>query len=96
MTHQYHCKIHISSTLQVIRLLGLEAAKRKVKAYIRFVPAVYQSPDKGFHDEKEALKPFGDLGIWVHESLRVLGNMKEYVFIVVLEKPCVDNIATLV
>lgn len=82
MAHQIP-KIHISNTLQVVRLLGLEATKRKVKAYVKFVPAVYQSPDKGSHDEKEVLKPFGDLGIWVHESLRSLGNMKEYVFVII-------------
>lgn len=74
----FRTQIHISSTFQVARLLGLEAEKRKVKAYVRIAPATYESQDKGSHDEKEDVKPLGDMGIWMHESLRCLGAMKEW------------------
>lgn len=60
-------------------MLGREAAKRKVKAYIRMQHAFYETPAKGTHDEKEDVKPAGTIGIWWHETLRVLASIEEYV-----------------
>ena len=52
---------------------GLEAAKRKVKSYVRLQMPWYECSEKGTHDEKEDPKPLGVLGTWWHETLRILG-----------------------
>ncbi|KAH0830373.1 hypothetical protein J3R83DRAFT_1767 [Lanmaoa asiatica] len=49
--------IAIKLTFTVARIIALEAAKRSVKAYVRLQQPVYESPDKGPHDEKEDVKP---------------------------------------
>jgi hypothetical protein len=72
-------QIHINSTFNVSRLIGLEAAKRKVKAYVRPQPPFYTSPEKGSHDEKEDIKPVGSIGTWWHETLRALAAIEERV-----------------
>ena len=58
-------------------MLGLEAAKRRVKAYIRVQHPFFETPSKGAHDEKEDIKPLGSLGIWWHESMRLLASIEE-------------------
>jgi hypothetical protein len=73
-------QIHITSTFNVSRLIGLEAAKRKVKVYVRAQPPFYTSPDKGSHNEKEDIKPVGAIGIWWHETLRALAAIEEWVY----------------
>ena len=70
-------QIHVNSTFNVSRLIGLEAAKHKVKAYVRAQPPFYMSSDKGSHDEKEDIKPVGLVGIWWHETLRALAAIEE-------------------
>lgn len=60
-------------------MLGREAAKRKAKAYIRTQHPFYETQAKGTHDEKEDVKPVGTIGIWWHETLRVLASIEEYV-----------------
>jgi hypothetical protein len=60
----------------VARLIGLEAARRKVKAYIRLQHPFYDT-EKGAANEKIDIKPAGTLGIWWHETLRVLGAIEE-------------------
>lgn len=72
-------QIQISSTCNVARMLGTEAAKRKVKAYVRIQQPFYECPSKGSHSEKEDLKPVGTLGIWWHESLRMLAAIEKCV-----------------
>ncbi|KAF8797845.1 hypothetical protein BYT27DRAFT_7265004 [Phlegmacium glaucopus] len=69
--------IQINTTFSVARLLGLEAAKRKVKAYVRIQHPFYETPSKGVYDEKEDIKPSGTLGIWWHETLRTLASIEE-------------------
>ncbi len=61
------------------RLIGQEAARRNVKAYVRLQQPWYESPEKGSHDEKEDVKPYGVIGTWWHESLRILGAIERYV-----------------
>ncbi|KAK0445520.1 hypothetical protein EV421DRAFT_1902467 [Armillaria borealis] len=56
--------IQISTTCNVARILGEEAAKRKVKAYCPW-------------DEKQNPKPSGTVGTWWHETLRILANMED-------------------
>lgn len=58
-------------------MLGLEAAKRKVKAYVKIHHPFYETASKGIQDEKEDVKPSGTLGIWWHETLRVLASIEE-------------------
>jgi hypothetical protein len=58
-------------------MLGLEAAKRKVKAYVRVQHPFFETSSKGVHDEKEDIKPVGTLGIWWHESMRSLASIDE-------------------
>ncbi|KAG6849334.1 hypothetical protein H0H93_009300 [Arthromyces matolae] len=66
--------IQINTTLNVARLIALEAAKLKVKAYVRNQQPFYDtgSSSKSQHTEKEDIKPADTLGIWWHETLRVL------------------------
>lgn len=60
-------------------MIGLEAAKRKVKAYIRLQLPFYETPSKGSHDEKVDIKPAGTIGTWWHETLRMLAAIEECV-----------------
>jgi hypothetical protein len=64
-------------TCNVARLIGLEAARRKVKAYVRLQHPFYDTPEKGAANEEIDIKPAGTLGIWWHEALRVLGAIEE-------------------
>jgi hypothetical protein len=68
-------QIIINSTCRVAHLLGLEAAKRKVKGYVRIQQPFYESLKKGSHAEKDDIKPTGTLGTWCHETLRILGTI---------------------
>ena len=61
------------------RLIGEEAARRNVKAYVRLQQPWYECSEKGLHDEKEDVKPYGVIGTWWHESLRILGAIEGYV-----------------
>jgi hypothetical protein len=74
-------QIQINTTCNVARLIGLEAAKRKVKAYARVQHPFYEtsSSSKESHDEKEDAKPIGTIGIWWHEALRMLAAIEESV-----------------
>ncbi|KAL4250390.1 hypothetical protein ABKN59_003342 [Abortiporus biennis] len=65
-------KIQISHTFNIARLIGLEAASRRVKAYVRIQHPFYECKERGNHDEKEEAKPEDVLGIWWHETLRML------------------------
>lgn len=69
------------NTAQVSYSLGLEAAKRKVAAYVRIQPPYYECPaektDKQAHTEKDKLKPEGVRGVWFHETLRLLAGIKD-------------------
>ncbi|PPQ86881.1 hypothetical protein CVT25_012600 [Psilocybe cyanescens] len=69
--------IQISSTFAIARLLGLEAAKRKVKAYIRIQQPFYETSAKHPAVETEDVKPVEAMGIWWHESLRMLASIAD-------------------
>ena len=69
-------QLQIGYTCNVARLVGLEAAKRKVKSYVRLQMPWYECSEKGTHDEKENPKPLGVLGTWWHETLRILGAIE--------------------
>jgi hypothetical protein len=69
--------IQINTTCNVARMLGQEAAKRKVKAYVRVTLPFYETSSKGSHDEKEDPKPDGTIGIWWHETLRMLASVED-------------------
>lgn len=69
--------IQISTTCNVARILGEEAAKRKVKAYVRLQLPFYETSNKGPWDEKQNPKPSGTVGTWWHETLRILANMED-------------------
>jgi len=58
-------------------MIGLEAAKRKVKTYVRVQHPFYETVSKGSHSEKEDVKPVGTIGIWWHETLRMLAAIEE-------------------
>lgn len=61
-------------------MIGLEAAKRNIKAYVRIQLPFYETSSKGSHEEKADIKPDGTIGIWWHESLRMLAAIEEYVY----------------
>jgi len=69
--------IQYNATYCVSRMLGLEAAKRQVKAYIRIQHPWYETSPKGGHDEKDNVKPNGTIGTWWHETLRGLGAIDD-------------------
>ncbi|CAK5279377.1 unnamed protein product [Mycena citricolor] len=69
--------IQIDRTCQVARLIGLEAAKRKVKAYVRLQQPFYETATSGSHDEKEDVKPYEVVGTWWHETLRMLAAIDD-------------------
>ncbi len=71
--------MQIKNTFGVARLVGLEAAKRKVKSYVRIQHPFYECKEKGKHDEKEDVKPDVVLGTWWHETLRMLASIDECV-----------------
>ncbi|KAI0721618.1 hypothetical protein C8T65DRAFT_201291 [Cerioporus squamosus] len=75
--------IQIGHTFKIARLVGLEAAKRKVKAYVRIQHPFYQCKESGSHDEKEEVKPEGVLGTWWHEALRALGAIEDLNLVIV-------------
>ncbi|KAJ3780398.1 hypothetical protein GGU10DRAFT_416606 [Lentinula aff. detonsa] len=71
--------ILINTTCNVARMLGQEAAKRKVKAYVRVTLPFYETTSKGTHDEKSDPKPDETIGTWWHETLRMLAAIEECV-----------------
>ncbi|KAJ8093315.1 hypothetical protein PM082_020801 [Marasmius tenuissimus] len=68
--------IQVSTTCNVAKSLGQEAAKRNVKSYIRVTLPFYETPSKGASVEKD-LKPHGTIGTWWHETLRILGAIED-------------------
>ncbi|PSR71146.1 hypothetical protein PHLCEN_2v12992 [Hermanssonia centrifuga] len=73
----YFHLVQVEKTFNIARLLGVEAAKRKVKAYVRLQHPFYECKEKGTHDEKEDVKPDDVLGTWWHESLRMLAAIDD-------------------
>jgi len=69
--------IQINTTCNIARMIGLEAARRKAKAYVRLQHPFYETPEKGTHDEKANIKPSGTIGIWWHETLRMLAAIED-------------------
>ena len=69
-------QIAIKLTFTVARIIALEAAKRNVTTYVRLQQPVYESSDKGTHDEKEDVKPVRPLDVWWHETLRMLASIQ--------------------
>ncbi|KDR81431.1 hypothetical protein GALMADRAFT_206951 [Galerina marginata CBS 339.88] len=69
--------IQINTTFAIARLLGLEAAKRKVKAYIRIQQPFYETSAKHAALETDDVKPAEAMGIWWHESIRMLASIEE-------------------
>lgn len=61
-------------------MLGSEAAKRKIKSYVRLQLPFYETSTKSSNfDEKQDPKPSGVVGTWWHETLRILGGIEECV-----------------
>ncbi|KAF8906006.1 hypothetical protein CPB84DRAFT_1745212 [Gymnopilus junonius] len=68
--------IQINTTFNTARLLGLEASKRNVKAYVRIQHPFYETSGKTAALETDDVKPAETMGIWWHESLRMLASIK--------------------
>ncbi|OSD01666.1 hypothetical protein PYCCODRAFT_1368911 [Trametes coccinea BRFM310] len=75
--------VQITHTFKIARLIGLEAARRKVPAYVRIQHPFYQCKESGSHDEKEDVKPEGVMGTWWHETLRALGAIPDLNLVIV-------------
>lgn len=71
-------QIIYNTTYCVSKMLGEEAAKRKVKAYVRIQHPFYETATKP-QDENQDIKPIGVVGTWWHETLRALGAIEGYV-----------------
>jgi len=65
-------EIIINLTCYTAKLIGEEAARQKVKAYVRIHQPYYRTPGKGPHDEKDETEPWGVIGTWWHETIRIL------------------------
>ena len=74
----YHDQFHAEHTTLIAYNIGVEAAKRKIKAYIRVQNPYYDCAEKTKHPESAKLQPSGARGIWWHEALRLLASIKEY------------------
>ncbi|KAI0811244.1 hypothetical protein BC629DRAFT_1732276 [Irpex lacteus] len=61
-------QIQINTTFNIARLLGLEASKRKVKAYVRLMHPFYECKERAKPDDPKAVKADGVLGVWWHET----------------------------
>ncbi|KJA18608.1 hypothetical protein HYPSUDRAFT_69848 [Hypholoma sublateritium FD-334 SS-4] len=68
--------IQINNTFAVARILGLEAVKHNVKAYVRVHHPFYETSSKHAASEKDDVKPVETMGIWWHESLRQLASIE--------------------
>lgn len=68
-------KIQRDHTAKLSYAIGLEAAKRNVKAYVRTIGPYYESSNDKPAEEKEELKPRGVRGQWWHEGLRMLAGI---------------------
>ncbi|KAF6764986.1 hypothetical protein DFP72DRAFT_869721 [Ephemerocybe angulata] len=68
--------IQYSTTYCIARMLGLEAAKRKVKAFVRIQQPFYETSSKGSLETDDP-KPAGAVGIWWHETLRGLAAIED-------------------
>jgi len=75
-------EVQISHTCNIARLIGTEAARREVKAYVRLQHPFYTT-DKTPAREKDDIKPEGTYGIWWHETLRILGAIKDLNLVIV-------------
>jgi len=70
-------KIQINATANVALMIGTEAAKRDVKAYVRLQLPFYDTGKK-IATEKDDVKPFdGPIGVWWHEALRMLAGIEK-------------------
>ncbi|KAG8865310.1 hypothetical protein FRB96_000200 [Tulasnella sp. 330] len=67
-------EIQKDQTAKLAYSLGLEAARRKVAAYVRLTHPFYETEKKPV-DEKEDVKPLGTRGVWWHEAMRMLGGI---------------------
>jgi len=76
-------QIQIKNTFGIARLVGLEAARRNVKAYVRLTGPYYESKEKGKNDEKQDLKPNGVQGTWWHETLRMLASIENLNLVII-------------
>ncbi|CAE6478601.1 hypothetical protein ACGC1H_003020 [Rhizoctonia solani] len=69
--------VQIDFTATIAHLIGTEAARRNVKAYVRLTLPFYDtSPEKIIHEEKDKIKPLGVRGTWWHETLRILASIE--------------------
>lgn len=75
--HDRPDQVQVTHTFQIARLVANEAARRKVKAYVRLTHVFYICPEKSSHTEKEDLKPDGVRGIWWHEGLRAIAGIDD-------------------
>ncbi|KAH7910175.1 hypothetical protein BJ138DRAFT_1153513 [Hygrophoropsis aurantiaca] len=75
--------IAIQMTFLVAKIIAHEAARRKVKAYVRLQQPIYESPEKGSHDEKEDVKPVRPLDAWWHETSRMLASIQDLNLVIV-------------
>lgn len=76
-------EIQRDHTAKLSYAIGLEAARRNVKAYVRIVGPYYESSNDKPAEEKEELKPRGVRGQWWHEGLRMLAGIPNLNLVIV-------------
>ncbi|KAF8522110.1 NAD-P-binding protein [Hysterangium stoloniferum] len=88
MTGQVHIaravELHIEQTAIPAFLIGQEAQRRKVRAYVRITQPYYQtSLEKTAHPESDVIKPSDPVGTWYHEALRILANFQDLNLVII-------------
>ncbi|KAG8831943.1 hypothetical protein FRC17_002314 [Serendipita sp. 399] len=76
--HDRPAEVQITQTFSVSLLIGREAAKNGVKAYVRSLPSFYEhdTEKKSYSEEDpDGWKPHGVRGTWWHESIRALATI---------------------
>lgn len=78
-------QIIVNLTCLTAKLIGEEAARHKVKAYVRIHQPYYKTIGKGPQDEKGEIEPWGTIGIWWHETIRILAAIEGSVSLLLIE-----------
>lgn len=78
-------EIFISQAFNISLSIAREASKHGIKSYVHHIPAYYEHLDGEVYKEEDAegWKPWGNKGIWKHESIRAIGNIPNLPLVVI-------------
>ncbi|KAG8799655.1 hypothetical protein FRC16_004646 [Serendipita sp. 398] len=85
-THDRPAEVQIAQTFSVSLLIGKEAAKHSIKAYVRSLSSYYDhdTEKKSYtEDDPDGWTPLGVRGTWWHESVRALASIPNLPLVVI-------------